>query len=110
MLELKNYGAVEINPLPEGHHDLFDDAPEMDWTDKDLGRIVRLRLLSDVGFPVWDVSYCHGVTRHGDPVVVTLPFSQIPKRGFWRFLVSWGIKEKVFVKGILSELAISKLI
>ena len=29
------------------------------WTEPGL-RVVRLRLLSDPGYPEWDVSYCHG--------------------------------------------------
>lgn len=44
--------------------------------------ITRLRLLSDPGFPAWDVSYCHGMLddRH---VNVELPWSQLPKRFQW---------------------------
>lgn len=105
---MSNYGVFESNPIQPSYHDRYQNAPSVDWTEKGL-RITRLRLISDPGFPLWDVSYCHGEVN-GEPVEVQLPFDQIPKgRGFWRFLVSQGIRDKVYVKGLLNESAISKL-
>lgn len=49
------------------------------WTTPGL-EITRLRLLSDPGFPAWDVSYCHGILN-GKHVNVNLPFDQLPKYG-----------------------------
>lgn len=52
----------ESNPLPKGstlHSDVSDIT--VDWTSKRLKKITRLRLLSDPGFPMYDVSYCYGV-------------------------------------------------
>lgn len=47
------------------------------WTEPNL-RITRLRLTSDPGCPIWDLSYCHG--EIGDEFVfVQLPFHQLPK-------------------------------
>jgi hypothetical protein len=103
-----DYGVFESNPISEGHHDRYDNAPEVFWTEKGL-KITRLRLLSDPGFPYWDVSYCHGEVD-GEPVVVQLPFDQIPKgRRFWKFLVAVGRKHGVYVKGVLDDEAISML-
>ena len=56
------------------------DGGHVDWKDPLLAKIVRLRLLSDPGFPSWDVSYCYGVLKDGTKVTVQLPFNQIPKR------------------------------
>lgn len=55
-----------------------DRSLTVDWTEPGL-RITRLRLLTDPGFPLWDVSYCHGKLADGTPVTVSLPFSQLRK-------------------------------
>lgn len=72
----------ETNGLINGlayHASRADQAPKtVDWTAKGL-TITRLRLLSDPGFPAWDVSYCHGEID-GHPVDVELPFDQLSKR------------------------------
>jgi hypothetical protein len=76
---------VELNNLADvtgltgrQYHDQFTRERRADWTAPGLV-ITRLRLLSDPGFPWWDVSYCHG-TLNGETVHVTLPFDQLPKR------------------------------
>lgn len=50
--------------------------------DPALVEIVRLRYLSDPGFPMWDLSYAWGKTADGKVVRVIPPAScgQIPKR------------------------------
>ena len=96
------YGYSESNPLPEGYHDNFTCKIErtVDWADADLDRIVRFRLLSDAGFPAWDVSYCHGVLKDGTPVEVSLPFDQLPKRGWKRAVVEYAKKDGVYAAGL----------
>ena len=74
------YGTRETNPLPQGWHDT-PYTGHADWTTPGL-RITRLRLLSDPGFPYWDVSYCDGVLN-GQKVSVSLPFAQLDKTHFW---------------------------
>lgn len=74
---------------------------KVDWTEPGL-EITRLRLLSDPGFPAWDVSYCHGILdgRHVD---VELPFSQLPKYGNGGFkgaLYKEAKKTGKFIKGL----------
>ncbi len=69
------------------------------WTEPGL-KITRLRLLSDPGFPAWDVSYCHG--EIGDePVDVQLPFTQLPKgRGkINKEIIAWARVDKLYAKG-----------
>jgi hypothetical protein len=73
------YGVHETNPLTERQRELQQAAGrQVDWTTPGL-KITRLRLLSDPGFPFWDVSYCYGILN-GEPVSVSLPFSQLRKR------------------------------
>lgn len=76
------------------------DAPNL--------KVTRLRVVSDRGFPYWDVSYCHGVIGN-DYVRVTLPFSQIPKpyapeaatHGYGRgFIVRAARGAGVYAKGL----------
>jgi hypothetical protein len=92
------YGARETNGLADGHayHASFNETQTVDWTEPGL-RITRLRLLSDPGFPMWDVSYCHGSLRGAD-VRVRLPFHQLPKRGIGRAIVDYAIRDGINAK------------
>jgi hypothetical protein len=73
----------EINGLVDGiaYHDVRHSqeggAETVDWDVNGL-EITRLRMLSDPGFPFWDISYCHGILD-GRHVNVRLPFHQLPK-------------------------------
>ena len=92
----------ETNGLINGtvYHNQFDEnfAGEVYWTTPGL-RVARLRLLSDPGFPVWDVSYCHG-KLNGKNVRVELPFTQLPKKNFKQFIINEAKKENLFAKGL----------
>ena len=72
----------------------------VDWTDKRLAKITRLRLLSDPGYPAWDVSYCYGQLRDGSNVHVDLPFRQLPKRGVVAAILKYAKRDKVYAKGL----------
>lgn len=109
------YGVRENNPLPKGYK-----GPEargtVYWTDKNLARITRLRLVSDPGFPMWDVSYCWGVLKDGTEVEVSLPFSQLDKTpGRWntgamqKDIIRHARRDRVYAKGLGIFSAISTL-
>lgn len=108
------YGTSETNPLPaSGHPDI---KGRVDWSDSRLARITRLRLLSDPGYPAWDVSYCHGVLHDGTHVDVILPFSQLAKTvGRWgtgalqKDIIRHAKRDKVYAKGLGVFNAISTL-
>lgn len=106
------YGAKETNSLPVGYHDdvTRQIKETVDWTDARLKRVVRLRLLSDPGFPVWDVSYCHGQLEDGSFVDVDLPFDQLPKKGMRAAIVKYAQRDKVYAVGLGIFNAISTLI
>ena len=61
--------------------------------------MTRLRLLSDPGFPYWDVSYCDG-ELDGYHVRVQLPFNQLKKRNIAGQIIEYAKRDKVFAKGI----------
>lgn len=89
----------ETNPIPEGYHKQVTHKIKraVPWSTPGL-RITRLRLLSDPGFAFWDVSYCHG-ELDGEPVKVTLPFSQLRKgKAIQTQLVDWAKREGLFLK------------
>ena len=72
----------------------------VDWNNKDLVKITRLRLLSDPGHPVWDVSYCFGQLRDGTNVRVDLPFYQLPKRNVIGTILKYAKRDGVYAKGL----------
>jgi hypothetical protein len=94
------YGTKEINGLVDGpgYHAARVEADTVDWTTPGL-KITRLRLVSDPGFPAWDVSYCHGMLD-GEPVDVLLPFSQLPKRNTRAAIIDCAKKAKLYAKGL----------
>lgn len=98
------YGTIETAGLVDGpaYHDRHNKecAGSFSWNDPRLARVTRLRLLSDPGFPLWDVSYCHGVLKDGRPCEVELPFSQLPKRGWKRAIVEHAKRDRVFAHGL----------
>jgi hypothetical protein len=101
----------ETNGLTNGaaYHDDFHGAPYVDWTDRRLRRITRLRLLTDPGFPAWDVSYCHGELVDGSPCRVQLPFDQLPRRGMREAIVKHAIRDGVHAKRLGVFDALSQL-
>lgn len=96
------YGAVETNGLMPGEQQrLLDElSGTVDWTDKSLAKIVRLRLLTDPGFPMYDISYCYGRTQDGALVRVRLPFHQLTKRKWKSEIIEWAKRDRVFAKGL----------
>ena len=109
MLTTDRPSVGEVNGLVNGiqyhseRHDQDGGVDSVCWTTPGL-EITRLRLLSDPGFPVWDVSYCHGVLN-GRHVDVYLPFSQLPKYKMKSCLYKEAQKTGVFIKGLFSSLS-----
>lgn len=100
------YGAVETNGLEAGEQEAWLNAiseggsQTVYWADKKLAKVTRLRLLSDPGFPFWDVSYCYGELKDGTAVRVSLPFHQLPK-GKGKLngaIIEWAKKDGVYAK------------
>lgn len=91
------YGTRETNGLVDGpsYHEQRRDVT-VRWNDPRLARVVRLRLLSEPGYPMWDVSYCHGVLRDGTLCNVELPFNQLSKRRMRSEIVEYAKSDKVY--------------
>lgn len=104
------YGTHETGGLVNGqeYHAQFSRDETVPWTEKGL-KVTRLRLLSDPGFPAWDVSYCHGELEDGTKVHVELPFSQLPKKRITSAIIAHAKRDGVYAKGLGILDAISKL-
>jgi hypothetical protein len=106
------YGVRETSPLSDNDRKFQESwkGEYVDWSDPDLKRVTRLRLLSDPGFPMWDVSYCFGEMKDGRCVRVQLPFDQLPKGGkLQKTIVEYAKRDKVYAKGLGILDAISTL-
>jgi hypothetical protein len=98
------YGAVETNTLTKEQSAAQANAERtVCWTTPDL-YITRLRLLSDPGFPVWDVSYCYGEIK-GETVRVRLPFDQLPKFKMKAELYKEVKASGAFIRGIFDNIS-----
>ena len=101
-MERGKYGVLESNhwdgtQVQEWLDDL-DGTVQLE--DPRLARIARLRLLSDPGFPFWDVSYCYGVLKDGTKVRVSLPRHQFTKRTLKADLIDMCREAGVYGKGL----------
>lgn len=99
------YGVQETNPVSKQFQSAakeVDHSKRYCWTEVD--EIVRLRLLSDPGFPVWDVSYCYGM-KDGKMVRVSLPFDQLPKKNMKGVLYNEAKKTGKFIKGLFGSIS-----
>lgn len=77
-----SYGAYQTNPLSEDDlraRDQINYGKPVQLSDPNLVKVTRLRLLTDAGFPWWDISYCYGQMRDGTPVLVRMPVHQLRK-------------------------------
>lgn len=97
-------GAEQFGYERLGEHSRGDTV---DWSDGRLAKVVRLKVVTDPGFPYVDVSYCYGELKDGTKVRVRLPFHQLPKRGMRRAIVEYAKTDGVHAKGlgILDEIA-----
>lgn len=84
---------------PTTYHEV-DRSVEVDLSDARLGRITRLRLLTDRDFPFWDLSYCHGELKDGTPCRVRLPRHQFRKATLKSDLLAMCREAKVYGKGL----------
>jgi hypothetical protein len=109
MMTTNRPSVGEVNGLVDGiayHNTRYDQEGGVETVDWDIDglEIARLRLLSDPGFPFWDLSYCHGVLN-GRHVNVRLPFSQLPKYKMKSALYKEAKATGKFIKGLFSSIS-----
>lgn len=95
------YGVGESDPINDEVKAIRDSIEEtVDLDDERLAKITRLRLVTDPGFPMYDVSYCYGVLKDGTNVRVRLPRHQFSKRNLTGALIEMCKEAKVYAKGL----------
>lgn len=101
----------ETNSLPYADMAADYSGLEVALNDPRLARIVRLRLLTDAGYPDWDLSYCYGVLKDGTKCRVNLPVHRFSRRNLKGALIDMARDAGVYAKGLglLDESVISKL-
>lgn len=103
-LNLQENTSIEDICAEHGCKDMYELCQKIGdgvkWNDPNLKKVIRFRLLSDPSFPMWDVSYCYGEMKDGTLVRVILPFHQLPKFGWKKFVVEAAKKDGIFAKGL----------
>lgn len=98
------YGVDETNPLADGgtYHENVDR--ERTYSLAALaqagGKITRLRLLTEPGYPYYDVSYVHGTLPDGRVVPVQATTANLRKSRLKADLIEWAKEEGVYAKGV----------
>jgi hypothetical protein len=108
MITIDRPDVGEYNGLANGiqyhRHNQDGGVETVDWIEEGL-EITRLRLLSDRGFPVWDVPYVHRILD-GRQVDVRVPFIQLPKFGKGGYKAALYAEAKAtgkFIKGLFAS-------
>ena len=99
------YGVDESNPLwtSEATHENVDYS--IHATLADVKRVVRLRLLTEPGYPYMDISYCYGQMEDGTYVRLSDAPGCISRRKPKADLIAWAREAGVNAKalGLLDE-------
>lgn len=98
----QTYGVNETNPLwmSESTHENVDFNEYCTLGDPRLERITRLRLLTEPGYPYFDVSYVYGVLKDGTHVRLSGAPSHLGRKTIKRDLIAWAKEEKAYAKGL----------
>lgn len=96
------YGAIELNGLenPQAEINKVDYSQNVWLDDPNLVRIIRIRLISDPGFPFWDMSYAWGEMKDGSRVNVKFSTNQFAKRNLKGDLIAEAKRMGRFAKGM----------
>lgn len=96
------YGVNETNPLwmSESTHENVDFTIHCTLGDPRLERITRLRLLTEPGYPYFDVSYVYGVLKDGTHVRIAGAPMHLGRKTLKRDLIDWAREEKAYAKGL----------
>lgn len=96
------YGVNETNPIwvSESTHENVDFSVHCTLGDPRLERITRLRLLTEPGYPYFDVSYVYGVLKDGTHVRIEGAPTHLRRKAIKADLIAWAKEEKAYAKGL----------
>lgn len=97
------YGVREDNNISTAaydHSSVDYTVGDVPLSEPELVRIDRIRLLTERGYPLFDVSYVYGTLRDGRHVRVDLGNHQLPRKGLKRELVRLAQEAGRYAKGM----------
>ena len=105
------YGTYESNPLPQEFSQ--EDIPKEEYSWEDLKRsdkieMVRLRLLGEIGFPLYDISYIWMEINGKVYNVYNFPYSQLHTKKWKSQIIDACKKQGVFVRSATDNVSILK--
>lgn len=92
------YGVQESNPVWMGEYDHTDINYDVycHLSDPDLVKVDRIRLLTEGGYPYYDISYVWGTLKDGTHVRVSVDEQHLPRvrpgKSLNSILVDWASK------------------
>lgn len=94
------YGVNETNPIwaSEVTHETIEEHVTLG--DKRLARITRLRLLTEPGYPYFDISYVYGVLKDGRHCRIDGAPASLGRKTLKRDLIEWAKEEGAYAKGL----------
>jgi hypothetical protein len=98
----QEYGVNETNPLwmSESTHENVDFSVYCTLGDPRLERITRLRLLTEPGYPYFDISYVYGVLKDGTHVRIANAPMHLRRKALKADLIAWAKEEGAYAKGL----------
>lgn len=97
------YGVQETNPLglsSHTHETVNWELGDIQLSDPRLISINRLRLLTEPGYPYYDVSYCYGTLADGTHVRVDIGTTHLGRRTIKSELIQLAKDAGRFAKGM----------
>lgn len=96
------YGVNETNPLwsSEATHENVDFDIHVTLGSPEVARVVRLRLLTDPGYPFFDISYCYVLLKDGRYARLSDTPMSLPRKGLKGALIQWAREEGVNAKAL----------
>lgn len=94
------YGVNETNPLwtSEVTHETIEEHVRLG--DPRLERITRLRLLTEPGYPYFDISYVYGVLKDGRHCRIDGAPMHLRRKMVKADLIAWAKEEGAYAKGL----------
>lgn len=94
------YGVDETNPIwaSEVTHETIEEHVHLG--DPRLERITRLRLLTEPGYPYFDISYVYGVLKDGRHCRIEGAPMHLGRKTIKRDLIAWAKEEGAYAKGL----------
>lgn len=96
------YGVNETNNIAfaEYNYEQVDYDEYVTLGDPRLASIDRLRLLTEPGYPYYDISYCYGTLKDGRHVRISGAPQHLRRSKPKADLIAWAREEGAYAKGL----------